>query len=221
MRKRRRERLRLPLPDIQKLETWSTRGDNAILLIDTYNPLVAKTFMIDLVDLILDNRLPIIWALRFASYWDQSMGAVDIARTLVLQAMQAGADRLLNSPFPVTVEQLREAASFAEWVAILNHLLSGTTNAFIVLDADLLAHATTHERSQALEMLDLLRSELSGHVKIVTATSCVSRAYVEELEASDACIRLHTGSAGDWRTPRRRSRRPAARYGNKGERGRC
>ncbi|KAL8961828.1 MAG: hypothetical protein Q9193_001671 [Seirophora villosa] len=210
MRKRRRERLRLPLPDVQKLETWSTRDSNAILLIDTYNALVAKTFMIDLVDLILDSRLPIIWALRFPNYWDQPMGAVDIARTLVLQAMQLGADRLLNSPFPVTVEQLREAASFGEWIAILNRLLSGTTNAFMVLDADLLAHATTHERSQALEMLDLLRTELSGNVKIVTATSCVSRGYVEELEASDACIRLHTGGAADWRAPRR-SRRPVAR----------
>ncbi|KAI4188537.1 MAG: hypothetical protein LQ348_003912 [Seirophora lacunosa] len=210
MRKRRRERLRLPLPDVQKLKTWSTRDSNAILLIDTYNALVAKTFMIDLVDLILDSRLPIIWALRFPNYWDQPMGAVDIARTLVLQAMQLGADRLLNSPFPVTVEQLRDAASFGEWIAILNRLLSGTTNAFMVLDADLLAHATTHERSQALEMLDLLRTELSANVKIVTATSCVSRGYVEELEASDACIRLHTGGAADWRAPRR-SRRPVAR----------
>lgn len=210
MRKRRRERWRLPLPDVQKLETWSTRSRNAILLIDTYNSLVAKTFMIDLIDLILDSRLPIIWALRFANYWDQTISAVDIARTLVLQAMQAGADRLLNNPFPVTVEQFREAASFSDWIAILNHLLSGTTTLFIVLDADLLTHATTHERSQALEMLDLLRSELSINVKIVTATSCVSRGYIEELEDSDACIRLHTGGAGDWRTTRR-SRRPVAR----------
>lgn len=80
--------------------------------------------MIDLVDLILDSRLPIIWALRFANHWDRSISATDIARTLVLQAMQAGADRLLNSAFPVTVELLREAASLDEWIAILNHLLS-------------------------------------------------------------------------------------------------
>ncbi|KAI4234230.1 MAG: hypothetical protein LQ349_003915 [Xanthoria aureola] len=210
MRKRRRERWRLPLPDVQKLEAWSTRSTNALLLIDTYNPLVAKTFMIDLVDLILHSRLPVIWALRFADYWDRTMSMVDIARMLVLQAMQAGADRLQHDPFPVMVEQLREASSFGEWVAILNHLLSGTTNVFIVLDADLLNHATTHERSHALEMLDLLRSELSVNVKIVTATSCVSRGYVEELEDSDACIRLQTGGAGDWRTTRR-SRRPMTR----------
>ena len=211
MRRRRRERTRLPLPDIKKLETWSSQGNNPILLIDTYNPLTAKTFMIDLIDLILDNRLPIIWALRYANYWNQCMSATDIARTLVLHTMQAGADRLLDSPFPVTVEQLREAASLGEWVAILNRLLSGSNHPFIVLDADLLSHATAHERSQALEMLDLLRLNLSGDIKIVTASSSVSRAYAEELEDSDACIRIRTGITGDWRKPRR-PRRPVTRF---------
>lgn len=61
MRKRRRELIGLPLPDIEKLETWSSQGSNAILLIDTYNPLIAKTFTIDLIDLILESHLPIIW----------------------------------------------------------------------------------------------------------------------------------------------------------------
>ncbi|KAL8704450.1 MAG: hypothetical protein Q9225_008087, partial [Loekoesia sp. 1 TL-2023] len=120
MRKRRRELMGLPLPDIQKLETWSSQGSNAILLIDTYNHLIAKTFMIDLIDLILESRLPIIWALRFANFWDRPTSTIGIVRTLVLQSMQASADRLLNSPFPVTVEQLREAAGLDEWIVILN-----------------------------------------------------------------------------------------------------
>lgn len=211
IRRRRGERTRLPLPDVRKLEAWSSRGDNAVLLIDTYSSSVAKTFMVDLIDLILHSHLPIIWALRYANYRDRSMSVTDIARTLVLQTMQAGADRLLNNPFPVTVEQLRGAAGLDEWIAILSRLLSSMDHAFIMLDADLLTHATAYERGQVLGMLDLLRSKLSGNVKIVTSTSCVGPSYVRELEDLDACIRVQTGNAEDWRKTRRQ-RRPVMRY---------
>jgi len=210
MRNRRRERTKLPLPDVKKLETWTSQRNSAVLLIDTYLPTVAKTFLVDLIDLILGNRLPIIWALRYADLWDQRTNAVDVIRMLVLQTMQICADRLLNSAFSVTVEQLREAASLGEWVTILNQLLSSISHAFIALDASLLAHATAHERSEVLEMLIMLRLKLSGNVKIVTSTSSVSRAYTEELELSNAGIKIQTGNGSDWRQSRR-LRRPMVR----------
>lgn len=211
IRKRRRERTKLPLPDIKRLETWASQINNALLLIDTYMPIVAKTFMVDLIDLILSSRLPIIWALRYADYWEQRVSATDVVRMLVLQTMQVGADRLLESPFPVTVEQLREAASLSEWVSILNHLLLSIGHAFIVLDPDLLAHATEHERSETLEILDTLRSKLSGKVKIVTASLSVSRAYAEALEHSNACVKIWTGNQRNWRKSQRLAR-PMVRF---------
>jgi len=212
---------RLSLPNIKRLGTWSSQEINSVLLIDTNTPLVAKAFMIDLVDLILDNgQLPIIWALRYADYWDQRTTATDVIRMLVLQTMQVAAENLLRSPFPVTVEHLREAASLKDWVNILGRLLSSLPRVFIVLDADLLAYATGHERSEAAEMLDILRLGLSGRdndigagsnsVKIVTATSSVSRAYTEKLERENACVKIHTGDSSDWRKSCRR-RRPMAR----------
>lgn len=211
IRNRRRERAKLLLPDIKKLEAWTSEKHNAILLIDTNSAAVAKTFMIDLVDLILDTRLPIIWALRYADYWDQQMCPTDLIRMLVLQAMQVGADRLLSDPFPVTVEQLREAASLSDWVAILNHLLYRISHAFIALDADLLAHVTARERDEVLEILETLRLNLTGRIKIVTTMSSVSRAYAEQLRRSNACVKIQTGVADDWRRFQR-PRRPLVRY---------
>lgn len=210
MRRRYRERTRLPLPDVKRLETWTLQRKNAILLIDTYIPRTAKTFMVDLIDLILENGMPIVWALRFADYMNRRMSVTDIIRTLVLQTMQASAEELLNSPFPVTVEQLRGAASVSDWVAIFRRLLSSIGHVFIALDADLLAHVTEHERGLALEMLDILRSELSDNVKIVLAMSSVTRAYAEELEHLDACVRIQTGNR-NWRN-QRRQRRPNVRF---------
>ena len=210
MRNRHRERTKLPLPNIKKLETWTSQKSSTILLIDSYMPIVAKTFMVDLINLIIEHHIPIIWALRYADYWDQCMSVVDIVRILVLQTMQVCADSLLNSPFPITVEQLREAASLSEWIAILNRLLSSISHVFIALDSELLAHATAHERSEALEMLDMLRLNVSDKVKIVTGISSVSRAYAEELELSNACVKIPASNLGDWRKTRRpqRSRAP-------------
>ncbi|KAI4162118.1 MAG: hypothetical protein LQ342_004288 [Letrouitia transgressa] len=207
----RRDQTKLQLPDVKKLEAWTSERNNAVLLIDTHMAVLAKTFMVDLIDLILDTRLPIIWALRYADYWDQHINAIDLIRILVLQAMQVGADRLLDGPFPVTVEQLREAVSFTDWVTILNHLLSRISHAFIALDADILAHVTAHERGEILEILETLRLNLTGRVKIVTTTSSVNRAYAEELQRSNACVKIQTRNEGDWRRSRR-PRRPLVRY---------
>ncbi|KAF2654727.1 hypothetical protein K491DRAFT_631344, partial [Lophiostoma macrostomum CBS 122681] len=138
MRKRHRDRTKLPLPDVKRLETWSAQSNNAILFIDTYIPRIAKIFMVDLIDLVLDVSMPIVWALRYADYWDQRMDIADVIRILILQAMQVAAESLLNHPFPVTVEQLRDASSLDDWVAILECILSGISHAFLVLDPDLL-----------------------------------------------------------------------------------
>ena len=211
IRRRRRDPTRLPLPDIKRLEAWTSERDNAVLLIDTQMAVVAKAFMVDLIDLVLATGMPIIWALRYADYWDRRMCATDLVRILVLQAMQVGADRLLDGPFPVTVEQLQKAASLTDWVAILNHLLSRIKHAFIALDADLLAHVTAHERGEILEIIETLRLNLTGRVKIVTTMSSVNRVYAEELRRSNACVRIETGNAGDWRK-RQRPRRALMRY---------
>ncbi|KAF2103667.1 hypothetical protein NA57DRAFT_8357, partial [Rhizodiscina lignyota] len=147
MRNRHRAPMRLQLPEVEKLNAWSLQKSSPLLLIDTYIPAVAKAFMVDLIDLVQTNRMQIIWALRYEEYWSQRLRATDIVRMLTLQAMQVGAGNLLDSPFPITVEQLREAAGLQQWVAILGRMLTSISSAFIVLDADLLAHATAYDRS--------------------------------------------------------------------------
>jgi hypothetical protein len=169
--------------------------------------------MIDFIDLIRESCMPVIWALRYEDYWNQHMTVIDIIRMLVLQTIQVGAGQFLDNIFPVTVEHLREAASLHDWVAILSHLLSTISQAYIVLDADLLAHVTAHDRSEALEIMDALRLKVYGNVKIVTAMLSVSRAYAEDLEHSGMCVRIQAGKPRDWRNVRRK-RRPLLRGRN-------
>lgn len=211
IRKRLRGRTKLSLPDIRKLESWASERSNTIILIDTLRAAVSKTFMVDLIDLILNSRLPVIWALRYADYWNQQITTTDLMRMLVMQAIQVGAKNLFDTAFPVTAEQLREANSLDDWVDILNRLLSAVNQPFIALDADLLTHVTMHERGEILENLETLRLNLTGKVKIVIAMSSVNRAYTDELRRLNACLYLRTEIAGDERRLWRQ-RRPLVRY---------
>ena len=90
MRNRRRDGVQLPLPGVTKLESWVAEGGKTMLLINSYVQTTAKAFMVDLIDFIIINRMPIMWALRYADYWDQRIQITDIVRMLVLQSMQKG-----------------------------------------------------------------------------------------------------------------------------------
>lgn len=192
LRRRRREYAKLPLPDVAKLSTWSSRPGNALLLINTHLPDVAKCMSIDLIDLIKRHDVPIIWALRFEEYWEKNLRPVDTIRMLVLQAMQLTAEHLMSTPFPVTVEHLREASTLGDWISILDRLLMNL-KVFVVLDTDLLSHTTYYERSEAQEVLECLQLKLSGHVKIIAATPSVGRDYAEHASRTTECFVIQAG----------------------------
>lgn len=193
MRKRRRDRVRLPLPNIKQLESWASQSQIDFLILDTDTSTAGKSFMVDLIDLVRESDMPIIWALRYANYWNRPVTMREIMQTLVLQAMEVASNHLLNDDFPVTVEQLREAAYLSDWITILHRLLSRLHHIFIVLDCDILAHATERVRSLAIDLLDMLRWKLSGNVKIVVAMSSVTVHYAKALECAGACIRIRVG----------------------------
>lgn len=212
LRKRRREYTKLPLPEIDKLQRWDSMPTSSLLVIDTYLPSLGKIFMIDMINLIREHRMPIVWALRYAGYWERRPTVIDLVRMLVLQTMHIYAERLLEEPFPVAVEHLLEAAGLEDWIAILNRLfMSRKGSAFIVLDSDLLSFATDHERREAIELVEMLRARLSCHAKILVSSANLSRSYVEDLSDSDACVKIQVDCARDWRQ-RRRVGRPLVRF---------
>ena len=203
MRRRQHEMAQLFLPRTESLAQWASENRTSVLLLDTYLPLAAKAFTIDMISLLRSQTVPVIWALRSEGYWDRPFNLMDLVQVLVVQAMQVGAGHTLESSFPVTVEALREASCLADWVNILDRLLTTSPHTFIVLDAELVSHATSSNRGIAQSLIESLRRQLTCSAKIFATTSCLSRGYVEELSTSSNCIMLQSDGVRDWRKPRR------------------
>ena len=215
IRRRSRHRMALPLPEVSRLSQWSALQTHSLLILQGGSLAVSKAFMIDLIDLVRDTKLPIIWALRYANYWDSSTTCIDVLRMLVLQALQMNPRVLTQGPNPLTFTHMREAASAADWLRILARALHGLPRIFIALDSGLISHVTTNNKSEATELVDLLLSELPGSVKLFVSAINLQSTYMDECSEGKACVTLQMSSRRDNYGPLRRRRANMNRNGNR------
>ena len=204
----------LPLPEVSRLSQWASLQTHSLLILQGGSLAVSKAFMIDLIDLVRDTKLPIIWALRYANYWDSSTTRIDVLRMLVLQALQMNPRVLAPGPKPITFTHMREAASAADWLRILARALQGLPRIFIALDSGLLSHVTTNSKSEATELIHLLLSALPGSVKILVSAVNLQPTYVDDCGKGKVCVRLQMSSRGNVHGPLCRRRANMNRNGN-------
>lgn len=181
MRSRRRQRTRLRLPAISTLHQWASESKTSLLLMRSSSKQASKDFMVDMINLIRETELPILWAMRFVDYWKVEILWVDILRALVLQAIQINPQALMNGVYPLKIRHLREASDELDWLLILQRALQGVERIFIILDADLIGHATAGDKYTATKCLEMLNQKLtSTNTKIFITKSVVQEAYVRE-----------------------------------------
>lgn len=214
IRRRSRRRLELPLPEVSRLSHWAALRRHSLLILRGGSLTVSKAFLIDLIDLVRDTKLPIIWALRYANYWESSNTCIDVLRMLVLQSLQMNPRVLAQGPNPITFAHMREAASTADWLRILAHALHGLPRIFIALDSGLLSHVTTNDKGEATELVDLLLSGLPGSVKIFVSAVNLQPNYIDKRSIGKACITLQMDGRSDRRGTLRRRRANINRNGN-------
>lgn len=206
IRRRSKRRMELPLPEVSRLADWAALRRHSLLILRGGSLTTSKAFMIDLIDLVRDTKLPIIWALRYANYWESSSTCVDVLRMLVLQSLQMNARVLAQGPNPITFAHLREAASTTDWLRILARALQGFPRIFIALDSGLLSHVTTNDKSEATGLVDLLLSGLPGSVKIFVSAANLQPTYVDECRTDKVCVTLPMDGRIDRRGTLRRRR---------------
>ncbi|CAD6593390.1 MAG: hypothetical protein ASARMPREDX12_007126 [Alectoria sarmentosa] len=209
IRRRSRHRMTLPLPDVSRLADWASKPTNSLLVLQGTSSAVSKAFMIDLIDLVRDAKMPVIWALRYANYWDSPTTSIDILRMLVLQALQMNPQAMAQGSHPITMAGIREAATATDWLEILARALQGVPRIFIALDPGLLTHATANDTHQGTELVEAFRSRLVTSVKIFASASNLDRAYVADRHTDRQCISLemdgsHKQSGKQWRRKRNR-----------------
>ena len=211
IRRRSRHRMTLPLPDVSRLTDWASEPTKSLLVLQGSSSVVSKAFMIDLIDLVRDAKMPILWALRYANYWDSPTTSIDILRMLVLQALQVNPQAMAHGSHPITMSCIREAASTSDWLDLLARALQGIPRIFIALDSGLLEHATASDTHQGTELVEAFRSRLLTSVKLIASASNLDRAYVVDRHTNGKCISLQIDGSPNvpgkqWRKNRHRKR---------------
>ncbi|RYO80672.1 hypothetical protein DL766_004863 [Monosporascus sp. MC13-8B] len=170
LQKRSRRDFKALIPDIPTLDNWSSSFRTTLLVASMPPGHSAKDFLVDLISIIKQTPHPLIWCLRFPRFWDQKLDLLDVIRILTLQAMQINPDALTATSSTITAASLREASCEGDWLAILNRALVGIGKVYVILDSDLLAYASGHNRHVATKWLEnVLRSITSSNLKIVVA----------------------------------------------------
>jgi hypothetical protein len=215
MVKRSRCRTRILLPNIAQLQRWSGHPRSSLLMTKSSSGQAARDFLVHLVSVIRANNFQVLWALRFADYWARNLVSTDILRMLVIQALQINPKCLTSSLYSITMTHLREAVDEKDWLNLLNRAIAGLPFVYIVLDADLLVHATGQDRYLSTKLIEAFQKVVNSTVvKIVISTSGVDETYAENNWDLDCWSKLRTDEVVE-RTLRHRRRLKA-----RGQRGR-
>jgi hypothetical protein len=167
---------------------------------------------VEIVDLIRASDGRILWALRFADYWERHLSGADILRMLVIQALQINPKALTSNVHPITMSHLREAVDERDWLMILNRAIAGLPFVYIVLDADLLGHATGQDRYLATKLIEAFpRIVDSTVVKVVVSTAGLDERYASSNWDPECWSKLRTDHVDMRQNLRRRRRRPGDR----------
>lgn len=199
--------------EISRLELWATSPQSSLLVLDHSIGRPSKDLFVDLVQLLSVSGKPLIWALRFADYWDTELSLASILRMLVIQALQLNPSPLTRTPNPLTSTHFGTAVSDMEWLRLLNQSLSTLPQIFIAIDTALMAAATGNSTYRATRWLQtLLETVKSTSVKIFVESNAVDLDYISRSWEEGTWSRVSAVDISEKRgTPRRRKARDSHR----------
>ncbi|KAI1379320.1 hypothetical protein F4677DRAFT_408614 [Hypoxylon crocopeplum] len=198
------------IPDTSALQKWNEEQGLAFVVTEDINRIHAKDILVDIINLLRGQGLPVLWALRPPNLQDSSLTSLDVIRILLYQALQINTPTL-NEAHPITIAHLREASSHEEWLLLLKRALQRLPTVYIVFDSELVDHVTDGNRAVATKFLmDFAKFLGPDKAKLIVSSQCFEARYAEQDLGASAVVVLKTnGLRGNVRALRRQRARTA------------
>lgn len=104
---------------------------------------------------------------------------------------------------------LREAVDESDWLALLSRALTGMPYVYIILDADLLGHATGQDRYLATKLIEAFpRMVTSTVIKLIVSIKGVDERYASNNWDPQCWSKLRTDHGDVRQSAKGRRRRP-------------
>lgn len=196
---------KLSAMQITAMEQWAYKQKSSVMILKSKSASKTKHLLLDLVGLIRSSPQVILWALRFSNYWNTTITSIDILRMLVAQALQLRPDSTYG-PSPVTSVHLREAVNEEDWLKTLGRVLDGVPEVYIVIDSDLLAFATRHDKNGGTKLLELMQQIITKTlVKVFVSSANVDEDRIQRTWEAHKWSQLVIDDAS--KVPEKRQRR--------------
>ncbi|KAK0744482.1 hypothetical protein B0T21DRAFT_357894 [Apiosordaria backusii] len=134
------------------LQTIKSKEESSFMVIEKSSRSEAKDILIESISTIRRCGLPVLWALRSPGLQESTITSIDVIRMLLYQALEINSSAM-NTPYPITIAQLREASSHEEWLLLLKRALQGLPTVYIIIDSDVVEHVTNRDRTAATKLL--------------------------------------------------------------------
>jgi hypothetical protein len=176
--RRHRERFKTIVPDLTVLQRWASEPKTSYIITQSGHPQSATDFIVEIVNLIRQSSMPLLWALRFPNYWDTELRCVHILKSLVLQAVRLNPDVLTEGRYRLSSAHMHDAVDEEDWFRILNEAIRGLPYVYIIIDADLLNFATSHSKAAASRWMHTMQRKLTAtYVKVFVSAYSIDKSY--------------------------------------------
>ncbi|KAI8630483.1 hypothetical protein F5Y19DRAFT_427756 [Xylariaceae sp. FL1651] len=138
MRNRRRQKLPIqtPISALSKLKTWVSQPSSSLLLAQGQGVRTSSAdFAADFLDVILERRDPVIWALPAILEENKAYPSMlSILRSLVSQSLNLEPAIVTENMNPITIKHLKSTVNIHQWLEVFERCISYFPRLFLVLD---------------------------------------------------------------------------------------
>lgn len=181
---------------LPSLRQWMAAPPQRLLLAQARrDPKSARWFATDMIDLLQQSNVPVLWALPGAGFQVRGTSMSDILRSIAFQATQIDRTNSTTGGYePVSAAEVASIKTDYEWLLVIKRALAGLSRAYVVIDADLVEHERYGSQRRALESMARL-VELCNHAPrlkiILIARSFPINVDESESDEEDGPIRIY------------------------------
>jgi hypothetical protein len=201
-----------PCLDSTQLQKWGGMAESSQVLIQGSfrDRHVVRDFAIDMIDLISDASVPVVWALDPNHKPDTAFTLVDVLKYMASQILQLNHTMLNERSVSLSAARFQSTTAEAGWFSLLGSVLEGLQQIYIVIDLELLNRSVTSETSWLAEFPRLFKSLVARNIRTLVKVAFINPLGVQRddghVQAPGATIKITSRTSGRIQKPVRGQR---------------
>ncbi|KAK8240491.1 hypothetical protein HDK90DRAFT_479884 [Phyllosticta capitalensis] len=122
----------------KNLKSWGSSPESSIIhVVGSFQVRhVARDFAADMIDLVSEAKIPVVWALQQQGRAPDEYTAVDVLKGLVSQVLTQNETLLNEKSASICATKFQSARTESEWFSLLGHALNGLKDVCFIIDIE-------------------------------------------------------------------------------------